>query len=130
MSTETRCPKCGALFCECNPKTGNVMLNKCRCGWDARRFVVGPDHQVFCGNRDCGSGVHEPTYEMAELMWNEQNPVPANPPEDFEKRFEEAIKGITRLLHDNVDDDELLPEFKANFGFDLKEVVREQWGTK
>ena len=106
------------------------MLNKCRCGWDAKRFVVGPDHQVFCGNRDCGSGVHESTYEIAELKWNQQNPVPVTPPEGFEKRFEEAIKGITRLLHDDVEGAELLTEFIANFGFDLKEVAREQWAKE
>ena len=111
------------------------MLNKCECGWDAKCFVptslsVGLDFHVFCGNRDCVSWVNESTYKMAELKWNEQNPVPVIPPDDFEKRFEEAIKGITRLLHDNVDDDELLTEFKTNFGFDLKEAAREQWGRK
>lgn len=105
------------------------MLNNCKCGWDAKRFVVGPDHQVFCGNRDCGSGVHESTYELAELKWNEQNPVPVTPPEDFEARFAKSLESIS----DDclcVTSGKFLRQFEAHFGFDLKEVVREQWAKE
>ena len=104
------------------------MLNKCKCGWDAKRFVVGPDHKVFCFNPDCGSGVHESTYEMAELKWNEQNPAPANPPEDFEKMFFRSL--IWMNLASINDPNQFLAEFETHFGFDLKEVVREQWAKE
>ena len=107
------------------------MLNNCKCGsvatlkWNRDRGWF-----VECCARFCFRDVEGDDSRDAIEKWNNQPPTPVNPPEDFEKRFEEAIKGITRLLHDNVDDDELLPEFKASFGFDLKEVVREQWGMK
>ena len=104
------------------------MLNKCKCGWDAECFVVGSDRHVFCGNRDCVSWVNESTYKMAELKWNEQNPVPANPPEDFEKRLIESIVWMDhRPIHDP---NQFLAEFEINFGFDLREVAREQWAKE
>lgn len=130
MSTETRCPKCGALFCECSPKTGNVMLNKCRCGENAKLHKLLGRWFAVCVSKTCGRTAYGDSEENAEYYWNSENSGLVTPSEDFEKRFEEAIKGITRSLRDSVDDDELLPEFKAYFGFDLKEATREQWGMK
>lgn len=115
------------------------MLNKCRCGENAKLHNCFGRWFAVCVSKTCGRTAYGNSTNNAICNWNSENsgPVippedsgPVIPPEDFEKRFEEAIKGITRLLHDNVDDDELLPEFKANFGFDLKEATREQWGMK
>ena len=130
MSTETRCPKCGALFCECQTEKGNEMLNKCRCGENAKLHKLLGRWFAVCVSKTCGRTAYGDSEENAQCNWNSENSGLVNPPEDFEKRFKEAIKGITRLLHDNVDDDEFLPEFLANFGFDLKEAMREQWGMK
>ena len=106
------------------------MLNKCKCGAVAKQRLIGSKLFIVCVSSDCSRVSEGDNWDKVQSEWNSQNPSTDLSPEDFEKRFEQAIKGITRLLHDNVDDDELLPEFKSNFGFDLKEVTREQWGMK
>jgi hypothetical protein len=107
------------------------MLNKCKCGWDAKHFVDGSHHGVWCGNPDCGSGVYESTYEMAELKWNEQNSGLVTPTEEFEERFATAYgRSIGWFVHIKIHQDEVLREFQDNFGFDLKEVAKEQWAMK
>ena len=106
------------------------MLNNCKCGAVAKQRLRGSKLFIVCVSSDCSRSSEGDNWDEVQSEWNSQNPSTALSPEDFEKRFEEAIKGITRLLHDNVDDDELLPEFNANFGFDLKEVVREKWAKE
>ena len=107
------------------------MLNKCHCGWDAKHFVVELGQSVFCGNPDCGSGVYESTYEMAELKWNEQNPNPVLSTEEFEERFATAYSLSIGWFADlKTNRDEVLREFKDSFGFDMKEVAKEQWAKE
>lgn len=104
------------------------MLNKCKCGSDAIHIVGELGHSVKCNY--CYWGFSGSTAEMAELMWNEQNPVPANPPEDFEARFKTALRGITWFVIAEVLSDDMLAIFKKHFGFDLKQVAREQWAKE
>lgn len=104
------------------------MLNKCNCGWDAKHINDGLDHFVMCGNPHCGSGAYELNYEMAEFSWNNQNPVSVIPPEDFEKRL---IKSIVWMDLRKCDDpNRFLQSFETHFGFDLREVAKEQWGRE
>ena len=66
------------------------------------------------------------TAEEAIAEWNNQNPTPT--PEDFEDRFATAYcRSIGWFVDLKINRDEVLREFKDNFGFDLKEVAKEQW---
>ena len=102
------------------------MLNKCQCGANAMTAgQFGIIRGVMCSSWDCRRVAYGTTNEMMELEWNNQNPN--TPTDDFQKRFDEAFRGITQLMHDDVEGDQVLAEFKSNFGFDLKEVAKEQW---
>lgn len=105
----------------------SVMLNKCNCGSDATYAgLLGKKHLVMCSSQLCNrhaTGVH---LEMAEFKWNNRNPIPVLPPEDFEARFAKSLESIS----DDclcVTSGKFLRLFAAHFGFDLKEVTREQW---
>lgn len=107
------------------------MLNKCKCGSDAKlKWDRDGGWFVECCAKFCCRYADGIDSRDAIEKWNNPPPVPTTLPDDFEDRFAKAFKGITQLLHDDVDDDELLPEFKANFGFDLREVAREQWAKE
>jgi hypothetical protein len=104
------------------------MLNKCKCGENAKlKWERDRGWFVECCAKFCFRSVDGDDSRDAVDKWNNPPPTPVTPPEDFEDRFEKAFKGICQLLHDDVDDDELLPEFESHFGFDLKEVAKEQW---
>jgi len=128
MSTITRCPTCGALFCECNTEKGSVMLNNCCCGGTAKVYEMTGRWFVVCGSSTCSRQVYGNSEENAQSAWNCENPSTTTPPEDFEDRFATAYyDSIRQFVHPKHNRDEVLREFKDSFGFDLKEVAKEQW---
>lgn len=131
MSTETRCPTCGALFCECRTEKHIVKLNNCRCGGTAKLHKLMGRWFAVCGSSTCVRTAYGNSEENAQSAWNCENPSPATPPEDFEDfedRFATAYYGsIGWFVPVKIQPNEVLAEFKDNFGFDLKEVAKEQW---
>lgn len=107
-------------------RKGNEMLNKCKCGSDAKlKQDFDGNWFVECCATFCFRGVDGDDSRDAIGKWNNPPPAPVTPPEDFEKRL---IKSIVWLDLRRCDDpNHFLRSFESNFGFDLREVAREQW---
>jgi len=116
MSTITRCPKCGALFCECQTEKGNEMLNKCWCGGDVNLHELRGKWFAVCVSSTCVRTARGNSDQDAQSNWNSENSGPVTPPEDFEDRFAQAFSGsIGCLARPWVSSDEILAEFKNHF---------------
>jgi hypothetical protein len=107
------------------------MLNKCRCGGDARLHTILDRWFAVCVSSTCVRTAWGNSDEDAQSNWNSENSGPVTPPEDFEDRFAQAFSGsICSLTPPWVSSDEVLATFKNYFGFDLKEVAKEQWAKE
>ena len=105
-----------------------MKLNNCRCGENAKLHKNMGRWFAVCGSSICSRTAYGNSEENAQSAWNCENPSPATSPEDFEDRFATAYNlSIGWFVHIKTNPNEVLREFKDNFGFDLKEVAKEQW---
>jgi len=103
------------------------MLNKCLCGEGGFLCLDATEgNYVECLTNLRARLCAGSTAEESIAKWNNQNPTPT--PEEFEDRFATAYSlSIGGFVDLKTNRDEVLREFKDSFGFDLKEVAKEQW---
>ena len=104
------------------------MLNKCKCGAVAKQHSIGSKLFIVCVSSDCSRVSEGDDWGEVRSEWNSQNPSTDLSPDDFEKMFFRSL--IWMDLASINDPNQFLAEFETHFGFDLKEVVREQWGKE
>ena len=104
------------------------MLNKCKCGENAKLHKNMGRWFAVCVSPTCSRTAYGNSEESASCNWNLENLGLITSPEEFEDRFATAYySSIGWFMHIKTNPDEVLREFKDSFGFDLKEVAKEQW---